>query len=75
MKVGDLVMAKNPSRGIYGINLETGEYIRIKSTAPPQIITKSEPPCANIMEVEIYLSWRNEYCIVPMSDLMIISEA
>lgn len=73
MKVGDLVTAKNHTLGIYGVNLETGEYIRIKPNAPPQIITKIiQTKSCDGLEVEIYLPWRNEKIRVTGSNFTVI---
>lgn len=75
MKVGDLVTAKDHALGIYGINYETGEYIRIKPNAPPQMITKIiQMKDCKVLEAEIYLPWRNEKCRVTCDDLLIVSE-
>ncbi len=71
MKVGDLV---TPNDWGFGVNLETGEYIRIKPGAPPQIVTKLiKVKDCKILEAEIYLPWRNEKCRVTGSEFKVIS--
>jgi len=74
MKVGNLVTAKY-ARAIWGTNFKTGEFIKIKPNAPPQIVTKliQKKDC-KLLEAEIYLPWRNEKCIVNLRDIKIFSE-
>tara|TARA_R100001509_G_scaffold73415_1_gene40979 strand:- start:9192 stop:9413 length:222 start_codon:yes stop_codon:yes gene_type:complete len=72
VKVGDLVV---PQDWGYGVNLQTGEYIRIKPEAPPQIVTKLiQMKDCKVLEAEIYLPWRNEKCRITSSDFKVVSE-
>ena len=74
MKVGNLVTARSKSFGAVGTN-KTGEFIKIKPNAPPQIVTKLiQIKDCKLLEVEIYLPWRNEKCIVNLRDVKVFSE-
>ena len=76
MKVGDLVAVKAHAIGtVCGINFETGEYIRIKPTAPPMIVTKLVPKTVHHRggSAEVYLPWRSERCRVAKCDVVVIS--